>query len=68
MTTKEFIKLSKPELVRHTIELMVWVGWDITPFVYGFKSYTKESIILKYFEILKDSDDPTHYISDYSLI
>jgi len=68
MTQKEFLKLSKPELVRHTIELMVRVGWDITPFVYGFKSFTKEMIIQKYFHVLQDSDDPCHYISDYKAV
>ena len=44
----EFKKLTKPKMVVSVVELMVFQGWDIGQFIYGFKAYTKVELIKKY--------------------
>lgn len=44
----KFKKLTKPKMVVHLIETMVFQGWDIMQFVYGFKAYKKDELIAKY--------------------
>lgn len=44
----EFLTLTKPKMVVAIIEIMVWQGYDITDFIYKFRSYKKQDLILSY--------------------
>lgn len=52
-TITEFKLLTKPKMVVTIIETMVQQGWDISNFVYSFKSYTKAELINNYNRLLE---------------
>lgn len=52
-TITEFKLLTKPKMVVTIIETMVQQGWDISNFVYSFKSYTKAELINNYVRLLE---------------
>lgn len=52
-TQAEFNMLTKPKMVVACIEAMVFAGWEINSFVYGFRSYTKEDLIKEYKMLLE---------------
>lgn len=47
----DFKKLTKPQMVIIIIEILVQHGVDIEPFVYNFRSYSKDDLIAYYLRL-----------------
>lgn len=50
---EEFSILPKSKMVVALVEIMVWQGYDITNFIYQFRSYKKADLIREYTQHLK---------------